>query len=130
MRVVHVKSRAMSGVAIDRSGEVGFPWVGRRVGVSELRRTRLEGMRALEISSPRAAARASLVCEYHAGLWALKSPRMRVLSWGVRRPPRHGEKFGGQEDMGGMYILKILRGLLLIWTVTAWCSVVESLGKR
>ena len=102
VRVVHSKSVAISGVVIERSGEVGFPCLGSLVGVLVLRRTRSEGISALRISSPRASARASLVCEYHAGLWALKSPRMIVSSVGVRRSPRDGEKLGGQEEVGGM----------------------------
>ena len=100
--MVQVRSRAISGVAMEMSGEVGDPWVGRRVGESVFKMTRLDGVRALEISSPRAAARASLVLEYHAGLWALKSPRMRESSTGERRPPRDGVKPGGQDEIGGM----------------------------
>ena len=105
MRVVNRKSVAISGVEMERSGEVGLPWVGRRVGVSVFRRTRPAGIRALVISSPRAAARESLVCENHAGLWALKSPRMRESSPGARRSPTEGVKPGGQEETGGIYIL-------------------------
>ena len=80
VRVVHSREAAISGVAMVRSGEVGLPWEGKRVGVSVFRRTRSAGVRASRISSPRAAARASLVCENHAGLWALKSPRKRESS--------------------------------------------------
>ena len=90
MRVVHSRSVAISGVDMERSGDVGFPWEGSRVGESVLRMTRFAGSRALTISSPRVAARASLVCENHAGLWALKSPRMRVSSCGVKRPSSEG----------------------------------------
>ena len=83
--VVHSKSVAISGVDMDRSGEVAFPLEGRRVGVSRLRRTRLAGVRESRISSPRAAAPELVVSENQAGLWALKSPRKRVSSWGSRR---------------------------------------------
>ena len=76
---------AISGVDIERSGEVGLPWEGRRVGVSVLRRTRSAGVSASRISSPRAAAPELVVSENQAGLWALKSPRKRVSSWGSRR---------------------------------------------
>ena len=73
----HYESIAIWGVAIVRSGEVGFPCEGILVGVSRLRRTRsLLSVRESMMLSPLAAALASLVCEYHAALWALKSPRM------------------------------------------------------
>ena len=45
VRVVHSKSVTISGVDMERSGEVGFPWVGRWVGVSRLRRIRLAEVR-------------------------------------------------------------------------------------
>ena len=41
VRVDHSKSMANSGVDMERSGEVGLPKLGRRVGESELRETRL-----------------------------------------------------------------------------------------
>ena len=100
--VVKAKSGAISGVAIDRSGDEGVPNEGSLVWVLVLRVTKLEGMRRLLIRSPRASARLSLVCENHAELWALKSPRMRVSSWGDSRELRYGVKPGGQEDTGGM----------------------------
>ena len=98
--------------------------------MSLLSRTRSEGIRASRTSSPRAAARVSLVCEYHAGLWALKSPRTRLSSWRVRRSSREGEKLGGQDEVGGIYILYMLSGVLLMIAVMARCSVVESRVKR
>ena len=70
--------------------------------MSVFRVIKLEGVRRLLMRSPRASARLSLVCENHAGLWALKSPRMRVSSWGDRRESREGVKPGGQEETGGM----------------------------
>ena len=100
--VVQLKSMAISGVAMVRSGEEGVPWEGSRVGLSVLRITRSELLMVSRMSSPRASARLSLVCENHAGLWALKSPRMRVSSWGDRRESREGVKPGGQEEWGGM----------------------------
>ena len=41
------ESMAMCGVAIVMSGEVGFPWEGRRVGVSVLRSVRSRSIRVL-----------------------------------------------------------------------------------
>ena len=87
----HSRSAAIDGVAMDRSGEVGLPWEGSRVGESKFRRTRSVAISESSIKSPRAAARESLVCEYHAGLWALKSPRMRLSPWGVSKSSREGE---------------------------------------
>ena len=88
VRVVNWKSIAISDEAIARSGEEGVPCEGSLVGVSELRVIRLEELRRSLIWCPRASARPSLVCENHAGLWALKFPRMRVSSWGDRRESR------------------------------------------
>ena len=124
--MVHSRSVAIAGVDMDRSGEEGLPKEGSRVGESELSRTRSEEVKESRMSRPRAAARESLVCEYHAGLWALKSPKMRVSSWGVRSPSREGVKLGGQDDMGGMYMLMMLRGRLLMVAVMARCSVMVS----
>ena len=86
-----------------------MPCEGSLVGVSVLRVRRLEELRRSLIMCPRASARPSLVCEYHAGLWALKSPRMRVSSWGHRRESSDGVKPGGHEEAGGMYMLYMLR---------------------
>ena len=108
LRVVmvdHSRSGTISGVTIVRSGDEGLPKEGSLVGESELRRTRLKEMRESWMSCPRAAARVSLVCENQAGLWALKSPKIMESSWGLRRASRSGLKLGGQEDIGGMYIL-------------------------
>jgi len=90
-RVVHSRSDTIVLVAMERSGEVGCPEEGSRVGESPLRRTREAAVRASKMSHPRVAARESLVCEYHAGLWALKSPKMRVSPWGVKSPSSEGE---------------------------------------
>ena len=103
--VDHSRSETISGVEMVRSGEVGLPFEGSLVGESELRRTRLEEERESRMFCPRAAARASLVCEYQAGLWALKSPKMIESSWGLRRSSRLGMKLEGQDDVGGMYML-------------------------
>ena len=128
--VDHSKSGTISGVTIVRSGDEGFPEAGSLVGESELSRTKLEEVRESRIFCPRAAARVSLVCENQAGLWALKSPKIMESSWGLRRASRSGVKLGGQEEMGGMYMLYMLIGRLLIVAEMARCSVVESLGKR
>ena len=82
------------------------------------------------MSLPRAAARVSVVWEYHAGLWALKSPRMRLSPRGMKSRSSFGRKLGGQDEMGGMYMLKMLIGMLLIVAVMARCSVIVSRGKR
>ena len=103
--VDHSRSVTISGVTIERSGDEGFPEEGSLVGESELSSTRLDAVRESRMVCPRAAARVSLVCENQAGLWALKSPRMMESSWGLRRASRSGVKLGGQEVMGGMYIL-------------------------
>ena len=75
------ESIAMWGVAMERSGEEGFPEVGRRVCISELRRTRSASNSASWMASPLLAAEESVVEENQEGWWALKSPRMRVSSW-------------------------------------------------
>ena len=72
-------SRTRCGLTIVRSGEEGFPLVGRRVGESRLRRIR--GLESIAESkeNPLAAARSSSVVENQAALWTLKSPIMTVL---------------------------------------------------
>ena len=102
VRVLHSSSVAIAGVDMDRSGEDGLPKEGSRVGESELSMTRSEEVKESRMSCPRAAARRSQVCVYHAGLWALKSPRIIVSSWGVRSSSKEGVKLGGQDEMGGM----------------------------
>ena len=47
--VLHSRSVAIWGVAMERSGEVGLPWEGSRVGVSEFSRTRSEEVRQSSI---------------------------------------------------------------------------------
>ena len=54
--VVKLKSVAISGVAIARSGEEGVPCEGIRVGVSVLRVTRLEESSRSLMRSPRTSA--------------------------------------------------------------------------
>ena len=107
--VDHSRSVTISGVTIERSGDEGFPEEGSLVGESELSSTRLDAVRESRMVCPRAAARVSLVCENQAGLWALKSPRMRVSSWRHRRESSDGVKPGGHEEAGGMYMLYMLR---------------------
>ena len=51
--------------------------VGSLVGESSLRRQRLLSLRASSTASPRFRAAWSRVIEFQAGLWALKSPRIR-----------------------------------------------------
>ena len=67
LRVSQSESMAMCGVAIVMSGDEGFPWEGRRVGVSVLSSARSDSMMKLCKMSPRAAARESEVWEYQAG---------------------------------------------------------------
>ena len=102
VRVFHSRSVAIAGVAMDRSGEEGFPWEGSLVGESVLSRTRLELRSASWMSLPRAAARESPVWEYPAGLWALKSPRIMLSPRGVKSKSSVGVKLEGHDDIGGM----------------------------
>ena len=102
VRVVHSKSVAIEEVEIERSGEEELPPEGSLVGESEFKRIRSEFMSKSWMSLPRAAARVSVVWEYHAGLWALKSPRMRLSPRGMKSRSSDGRKLGGQEVMGGM----------------------------
>ena len=68
VRVDHSVSMAICGEAMERSGEVGLPWEGSRVGVSRLRSWRSLSIRESNKELPLSAARASLVWENHAGL--------------------------------------------------------------
>ena len=77
--VYHSESIAMCGVAMERSGEEEL------VGVSVLSKDRSESVSKSNRWEPRAAPLVSLVNEYQAGLWALKSPRMRESSWSWNR---------------------------------------------
>ena len=79
------ESNAMFGEAMERSGEEGFPEEGRRVCMSELRRTRSASISESWMASPLLAAEESEVEEYQEGWWALKSPRMRVSPWVWKR---------------------------------------------
>ena len=85
MRVRHSESKAMWEVAIVMSGEVGSPREGTRVGDSMLRRMRSVFVRDSVIAVPLASASVLVVWEYQAGLWALKSPMMMLLSWKLKR---------------------------------------------
>ena len=105
VRVYHSESIAMCGVDKEMSGEEELVGL---VGVSVLSKVRSESVSKSSRWEPRAAPLASLVDEYQAGLWALKSPKIRLSSGGVRSRSREGVKSGGQEEVGGMYILKIL----------------------
>ena len=102
MEVVHLKSMAMWGVAIVRSGEVGSPLGGSRVGESSLSKTRSQSVRDWEMMLPRASARLSLVAECQAGLWALKSPRIKESSGGENSLSKSGVKDEGHEEVGGI----------------------------
>ena len=86
MEVAQSRSVAIEGVTMVRSGEEGLPREESRVGESSLKRTKSEAVRASRMSAPRPAARGSTVWEYQAGLCALKSPKMRESSGGVRSP--------------------------------------------
>ena len=99
MRVYHSESIAMCGVDKEMSGEEELVGL---VGVSVLSKVRSESVSKSSRWEPRAAPLASLVDEYQAGLWALKSPRMRESSWSWSKSWREGVKLGGQEDVGGM----------------------------
>ena len=61
----------------ERSGEDLGPFVGSRVGESELRILIWLPLIASRMRSPRILEELQEVEEYQAGLWALKSPRMR-----------------------------------------------------
>ena len=81
VRVVQVDSSAIEWLTMVRSGEEGLPLVGSRVGWSSLRIIiiiMLASMASI-MRQPRAAARSSVVVEYQALLWALKSPIMSVV---------------------------------------------------
>ena len=93
----HSESIAIWGEAMERSGEEGFPEVGRRVGWSVLSRTRSESVNESWIESPLLAAEESEVEEYQEGWWALKSPKMRVSSWAWKSGSRAGAKPGGRR---------------------------------
>ena len=95
------KSRARWAEHRERSGDVGWPFGGRRVGESSLRRQRLLSLRASSRASPRFMADWSRVMEFQAGLWALKSPT-RIRSFGFsKRRLKSGVYCGGQEECGG-----------------------------
>jgi len=80
-----------------RSGEVGCPKEGSLVGVSWLRRQRGLALMASATASPRAAAVRSPVRENQAGLWALKSPRIKESFWRLKILLKFGVYWGGQE---------------------------------
>ena len=120
--VPHSESIAICGEAIDRSGEVGAPCEGTRVGESPLSSARPASVMALLMSAPLSSARVEEELEYQERWWALKSPRKRESSR-VRRNSNAGEKPGGQEVVGGMYILMELP---LMVAVMARCSVAAS----
>ena len=55
---------------------------------------------------------------------------MRASPWVLNSLSRSGEKLVGQDECGGMYMLKICNGESLMVAVMARCSVVESLGNK
>ena len=55
---------------------------------------------------------------------------MIVSSWAWESSWREGVKWGGHDEIGGMYMLKMCMGMLFMVAVMARCSVVWSLGKR
>ena len=85
VRVHHSESKALWEVPIVMSGEVGSAREGMRVGDSILRRMRLVSVRDSVIRVPIVSASVVVVWEYQAGLWALKSSMMMVLSWKLKR---------------------------------------------
>ena len=66
--------------------------------LSSLRRQRGLVLSASTTASPLIAAVASCVWEYHAGLWALKSPKISVSSGVSKSREKLGEYWGGQEE--------------------------------
>ena len=90
------------GVAIVISGGEGFALEGRRVVESVLSSVRSVSISVLCMWSSRTPAPKAEVWEYHAGWCALKLPRMMESPWAWVRKLSDGEKFGGQEDTGGM----------------------------
>ena len=102
IRVGHSESKAMWEVATVMSGEVGSRRERKRVGESMLRRIRSEFVRDSVIRVPLASTSVLAVCEYQAGLWALKSPIMMLLTWKLKRRYKLGMKSEGQLDIGGM----------------------------
>ena len=85
-----------------RSGEEVGPLEGILVGLSSLSTISSELSSASTIFSPRSAATASVVEEYHKSSWALKSPIIKMSSVGLRRVPKSGRYPVGQELDGGM----------------------------
>ena len=76
VRVCHSESIDMWEETIVRLGEEGFPWEERRVWELSLRCTRSEFVMESVTRVPLAAVEVSVVREYQAALWALKSPMM------------------------------------------------------
>ena len=84
LRVVRVDQeavKAMSGVEIEVSGEVGVALVGILVGELEFRAIELDWVIWSAISEPLVSDRE----EYQRSSWALKSPSMRVVDVLSRR---------------------------------------------
>ena len=81
----HSESKARWEVVIVMSGEVGSPRKGTRVGESILRRMRSEFVRDSMIRVPLASVSVYVVWEYQAGLRALKSPIMMLLSCSYKK---------------------------------------------
>jgi hypothetical protein len=105
LSVVYVRQSSIGAMCAEhkeRSGDVLGPLEGVLVGVFSLRRHRLLPFKASISSSPRAAAAWSDVEENQAGLWALKSPVIKVSFVTSKSLGKLGEKPGGQEEGGGM----------------------------
>ena len=98
VRVVQEKSIARWAEQRDRSGEVGCPLGGRRVGESSLRRHSPLPFRASASASPRIMADWSRVMEFQEGWCALKSPTIKELSGVLKRRSKSGEWVGEHEE--------------------------------
>ena len=97
---VQLASMAKCELQRVRSGEEGWPDLGTRVGWLVLRRERL--LSSMELAKAEPLPELSWIGENQEGLWALKSPIMRVgVEWS-RRVEMSGLKLAGQEEGGGM----------------------------
>ena len=76
--------------AMVKSGDEVGPVLGTRVGESSFRRTSVLLFNVSRIDSPLAAALGAPVCENHAGLWALKSPMIKISSCVEKRSRKFG----------------------------------------
>ena len=105
MRVVcvcQVEFTARCADDIVRSGDEQGPVLGTRVGESSFNRARVLSFSVLRMDSPLAAARGAPVQENHAGLWALKSPIIKMSSCVEKRLRKFGSYWAGQELSDGI----------------------------